>query len=54
MRFELSKCKENKKIMEEDILTTDYDENENPAAYATNELTVRRSIEDSKVLLRFL
>ena len=45
---------EQKRILEEDIILTEYDQNENPAAYTTNELTVKRSIDDSKVILRFL
>ena len=51
---ELNKCVESKRLLEEEFVTTDFDENENPAAYTTNELTVRRSIENSKVILRFM
>ena len=43
-----------KSACEDALKKTEYDENENPAAYTTNSLTVRRSINNSKVILRFL
>ena len=51
---ELNKCVESKRLLEEELITTDFDDNENPAAYTTNELTVRRSIDNSKIILRFM
>ena len=51
---ELNKALESKRLLEEELVTTDFDENENPAAYTTNELTVRRSIDNTKIILRFL
>jgi hypothetical protein len=54
LNIELNKSIESKRLLEEELLTTDFDENENPASYTTNELTVKRSIENSKVILRFL
>ena len=33
-------------MIEEDLKDTEYDENENPASYTTDELTVARAIKD--------
>jgi hypothetical protein len=54
LNTELNKCIESKRLLEEELLTTEFDKNENPAAYTTNELTVRRSIDNSKIILRFM
>lgn len=53
-KVELNKLKEQCRLNEEDIKSTDYDETENPAAYVTNELTVRRAITDGFSILRFM
>jgi hypothetical protein len=54
IRKELEKTIEQKRVIEEDIGRTDCDENENPATYTTNDLTVKRAINISKITLRFL
>ena len=51
---ELNKCVESKRLLEEELITTNFDNNENPAAYTTSELSVRRSIDNSKIILRFM
>ena len=43
-----------KRLLIEEIASTDEDENENPATYTTNKITVRRSIDNTLVILRFL
>mmetsp|Transcript_11845 Transcript_11845/g.18241 ORF Transcript_11845/g.18241 Transcript_11845/m.18241 type:complete len:138 (-) Transcript_11845:2224-2637(-) len=53
-KVERNKTKELKRVIEEDIKTTELDENENPASYTTNELTVARAINNAKVILRFM
>ena len=53
-RIERNKLIEQKRVTEEEFKATDMDENENPASYTTNELTVARSINNGKVILRFM
>jgi hypothetical protein len=54
IRKELEKTIEQKRVIEEDIKATDCDDSENPAAYTTNDLTVKRALNNSKIILRFL
>lgn len=51
---ELEKSKEFKRLMEEELVTTDIDPDENPSAYTTNELTVKRAISNATIILRFM
>ena len=51
---ELLKCKEQQRVLEEDIESTKLNENENPATYTTNKLTVRRACDNSSIILRFM
>lgn len=48
------KCKEQKRVLEEEIATTECNEDENPATYTTNKLTVKRAINNSQIVLRFM
>lgn len=41
-----------KKNLEEDLMDTEYDLEENPATYTTDELTVARSIQDVFICMK--
>lgn len=43
---ELAKCYAERKMIEEDLEDTEYDRDENPANYTTDELTVARAIKN--------
>jgi len=51
---ELNKLRDSRKIIIEDIKATDSDDNENPAAYITNDLSVYRAIRNSISILKYL
>ena len=42
----LAKCHADVKMIEDDLIDTEYDRDENPASYTTDELTVARAIRD--------
>jgi hypothetical protein len=52
--MEIKKAKETSKNYEEDIALLAVDENENPATYTTNKLTVTRAIDNTIIILKFL
>lgn len=54
IRKELNKLKDQKRVTEDDIKSTDQDDQENPAAYITNDLTVNRAIRNCVAVLKFL
>ena len=43
-KMELNKARQELIMLEEDLKDTEYDENENPASYTTDELTVARAM----------
>ena len=43
---DLAKCHADVKMIEDDLIDTEYDRDENPANYTTDELTVARAIKD--------
>jgi hypothetical protein len=50
---ELNKLRSEVKIIEEELKETEYDREENPSNYTTDELTVCRAISDMLYVLKF-
>lgn len=51
-QFELKKAMTDKKFLEEDLKETEYNVDENPSMYTTDELTVARAINDLQLCLK--
>mmetsp|Transcript_11850 Transcript_11850/g.18267 ORF Transcript_11850/g.18267 Transcript_11850/m.18267 type:complete len:94 (+) Transcript_11850:1896-2177(+) len=49
---ELKKMNLDLKLMQEDLKETEYDPDENPAMYTTDELTVARALNDCRLCLK--
>ena len=54
LRDELKKITADKQIMEDDLKDTEYDQDENPAMYTTDQLTVARALNDMFLCLKIM
>lgn len=53
-RLELKKLRDQQRVTEDDIKSTDQDDQENPSSYITNDLTVNRALRNCIAILKFL
>ena len=54
LKDELKKLLAEKAIMEDDLKDTEYDKDENPAMYTTDQLTVARSLSDMYLCMKIM
>lgn len=54
LKDELKKLQAEKAIMEDDLKDTEYDKDENPAMYTTDQLTVARSLSDMYLCMKIM
>ena len=54
LKDELKKLLQEKQIMEDELKDTEYDRDENPAMYTTDQLTVARSLSDMFLCMKIM